>query len=519
MGVFVSLLLTTAVLAGPTVPEDPAARAQATLRRVAHLPPAEQRAWLEGLERRLALAATYAMRPEEAQREKDRVAALLREKTVAWPTLAQLLKQLDEREKAAIGRLVRQYRSQVYDTFRARPQSLMERQEAWYRVWAAWEAAARVPEEQYRLLEWLAAAIRSSTSGSVGPLPPDPRFGQGEEIAGPAAPPAPAAAPARPVPERSAESTVGPAAKSPFEESNPPALGLQPSPLPLRTPEPAVCSAPPRQGAVYVSPRRSEAALEPIPFEPPPAVVVLLPKEFRAGVETPAESAVSRGDLPHLARSEAGPGPLGKLLENELLAADPESPRPTRPVPRSVERIPRNSGGNSAFEAAEIRRQERPVSVRHALETALARPTVPQASIAPPAPATLPSEHVGVNVEELSARIAGINLALRTLEAELAEKRAWNVDELDALLNRLDILALRQKDLVLFRDLVSPEEQDKLGRIDSPRQAVASLAARIAEVRNQTVATPDASGPQQEALKHLDDLSDRLAALAVEGKL
>ena len=50
-----------------------------------------------------------------------------------------------------------------------------------------------------------------------------------------------------------------------------------------------------------------------------------------------------------------------------------------------------------------------------------------------------------VNIEELGARIEGINLSLRNLEAELNEKRDFTADELDSLLSRLDILCCGRK--------------------------------------------------------------------------
>ena len=50
------------------------------------------------------------MKPDDAEKEQARVAALLRQKSVSWPTLIDLLRLLEQREKAAIGRLVRQYR-------------------------------------------------------------------------------------------------------------------------------------------------------------------------------------------------------------------------------------------------------------------------------------------------------------------------------------------------------------------------------------------------------------------------
>jgi len=135
----------------------------------------------------------------------------------------------------------------------------------------------------------------------------------------------------------------------------------------------------------------------------------------------------------------------------------------------------------------------------------------------PSSSATQADQHAQVNVEELGTRIEGINLSLRNLEAELHEKRDFTADQLDSLLSRLDILVLRQKDLALFRDLITAGEQARVGQIDSSRSAIAIMGTRIAELRariRDNAALPAAE--RTAALKHLDELSDRLATLTAE---
>ena len=105
------------------------------------------------------------------------MAKILHQKTVGWDDLVDVLRQLDQREKAAIARLVRQYRAEVYDTFHTRPRDMVDRQEAWYRIWSLWEKSGSPPEQQDRLMDWLADAIKVSGKDSIGPLPPDPKFG------------------------------------------------------------------------------------------------------------------------------------------------------------------------------------------------------------------------------------------------------------------------------------------------------------------------------------------------------
>ena len=148
-------------MAAPAKEEDPTARAQATLQQVAKLPLEHQRIWLRLVEQRYGWAVLLTMKPEDAQREQDRVAKILRQKTVGWNELAMLLRQLDQREKTAIGRLVRQYRWQVYETFHKQPRDMVDRQEAWYRIWSLWEKSGSPPEQQDRLMDWLADAIKA----------------------------------------------------------------------------------------------------------------------------------------------------------------------------------------------------------------------------------------------------------------------------------------------------------------------------------------------------------------------
>jgi chromosome segregation ATPase len=126
-------------------------------------------------------------------------------------------------------------------------------------------------------------------------------------------------------------------------------------------------------------------------------------------------------------------------------------------------------------------------------------------------------EHVQVNLELLDSRIEGINLSLHTLEADLNEKRDYTADRLDALLSRLDILVLRQKDLTLIRDLITPQQQAKVGQIDSARSAIATMGTRIAQLRSRLRDNEALPGAERSAaLKRLDELSDRLATITTE---
>jgi hypothetical protein len=463
------------VSGAPAKAEDAATRAEAALGRIAAMSQAQQRAWLGQLEARWTRAARLTLDPEEARREQARAAALVgqagtdRRSVVAREALAELLGQLDRREKTAVSRLVRQYRLLVQESFRDQPAGFVERREAWFRVWSRWEAAGSLADEQDRLIDWIEAAIRRSRPGSIGPLPREPSFG-----------PAPSVAPVAKV-------------------EPPAAVPLEPAPVPVRLPEPAV-SAPGRvpQAAGTAVHRAGLPADEIPPAVSPPPVPVTMPKI-----------------VPRILAAESPSAGLDKRAVPFSLRESPDSLQLAAVLPEKAEE-PRagHTGGASGTHNVPATDPLRGCPDQPPTRSAGA-PTSHQPSAAGPAAS---GEQVQVDLQGLAARIAGVNLALRTLEGELEEKHEWSADQLHGVLSRLDILMLRQKDLGLFRDLVPPREQAKAGVIESPRQALAALAARIAEARSRLRGTEADGGDAacRTALRRLDELSDRLAVLASE---
>jgi hypothetical protein len=461
-------MLGMVVSGAPAKAEDAATRAEAALGRIAAMSQAQQRAWLGQLEARWTRAARLTLEPAEARREQARAAALLgqlgtdrksgtdrgsgtdRRLVLARETLAELLGQLDHREKTAVSRLVRQYRLLVQDSFRDQPARFVERREAWFRVWSRWEAAGSLADEQDRLIDWLEAAIRRSRPGSIGPLPREPSFGL-----------APSAAPVAKV-------------------QPPVAMPLQPAPVPVRLPEPAVSAPRPRE------------AWCPVPQVAGTAV-------HRAGL--PAD------EIPPAVSPPPVLLPAAKITPPGILNVESRPAEPPRAPPRNdlLVMLPEKAE-EPGTRAGKDRDSPSPVP--------LAKEAAPPSA---PGPAAS-GEQVQVDLQGLAARIAGVNLALRTLEGELEEKHEWSAEQLHGVLSRLDILMLRQKDLGLFRDLVPPREQAKAGAIESPRQALAALAARIAEARSRLRGAEADGGDAacRTALRRLDELSDRLAVLASE---
>ena len=548
------LLTACSLLADPAADKDPSARAEATMQRVAKLPPDYQQVWLRLLEQRCGWAALLTMKPDDAQRERQRVAKILHQKNVAWSDLLALLRQLDQREKAAVSRMVRVYRTAVYDNFRQQGKELVDRQEAWYRIWSAWEKAGSPPEQQDRLMDWLADAIKASSKESLGPLPADPKFGPDIELVSPA------------LVQRLREEQ----SRQRVAQSSPPRRQAEAAvprpevpvhgPLPLRVPDPEWSierADQPETGALArrgeVSPtaaiadvpsvrlpkRLSRPALaDPDPLEvtalpAPPRYAAQITVDYKASDEVNRAEEVIAKSGSESAKPQAmiGTRPPSELPSPHAIAPQAEAPSASlaasAPLPAAV--TPRQS----AAAAPELSNEPAPrgdvlaMLPHKLLQSTVIEPDGPAVHTVQRQPlgadhlktdaAAADVQHAQVNVEELRTRIEGINLSLRTLEGELNEKRELSADQLDGLLSRLDILVLRQKDLALFRDLITSQEQARIGQIDSSRAAVATLGTRIAEMRtrvrqNETLAEKDRAA----ALKQLDDLSDRLATLTAE---
>jgi hypothetical protein len=123
---------------------------------------------------------------------------------------------------------------------------------------------------------------------------------------------------------------------------------------------------------------------------------------------------------------------------------------------------------------------------------------------------------VKINVEELESRIAAANLALRELEADLAEKTTWTAAKLDPLFDRLKTLAVGYDDLGLFRDALPKEQQAEVTKLEAPKAAIAQLSARVVEARKRAN-DPKFVGDEVERraeLTRLEAISHRLAELA-----
>jgi len=479
-------------------------------------------------------------------------------------------------EKAAIDRLVRNYRVVTYRTFHRQGPIFNQRRDAWYHVFADWQQAGRPLQQQDRLLVWLESAIRNSQADMVGPLPEFPNFGpQGESLRAivsrepTARPPQPAAippdaeepptppilempfappvaqapsSPARPLrawPEHTRPSVPLPEPRQPIVEmaaSSPTtavALGLI-TPRKL-TEVRAVGGEPSGDRADRALPREASRRVEAPSITPRPALTPV-PADATARLESPSVAGRIEGrraaetlPAPRQPSDSAAPAddqfallpslPTA-LLREPSAGAPANSARAATPNPRQAGStliaalgnvhgaIPPEAASESVFEKGATGS----LSASVGRETARIG-TGGQAARGTPS-ADLPA--VRVNLDELAANIAGVNLSLRALEAELDTPGPWNARQLASIIDRLKIIVIRCDDLTLFREIVAEGKRVEPGRLASPRAAISRIAARIFEARSQA-AGPEFAGADAERraeLQRLDDLSRRLAALA-----
>ena len=143
--------------------------------------------------------------------------------------------------------------------------------------------------------------------------------------------------------------------------------------------------------------------------------------------------------------------------------------------------------------------------------------------IAPPeAPSTFddsrvdldPEPRVSVDLNELTVRIKGYNLALKDLTGSMHDDSVWTPTHLEAALDELVQLAERRAQLALYRDVISTDDQVQTGNLIPLDSAVALLGAKIFAAREQ-LAESDADSTSAE-LSNLNELSQKLAQLAAK---
>jgi hypothetical protein len=478
--------------------------------------PAQQQQWLRELEERLDRVYGLAPKPEEAPKKKASYNKLLHQKTVSWETLRGLVQETAQREKAAIARLAAQYRIQIYDTFRNERGPYLQRHEALRRVVAAWEQSGKDFMQQGKLVAWLEAAIHNSTGANIAPLPEDPQFEPAPGASSPFSdqPPQPDKHDSQ---DKKPDSKQDKKADSKQEKKPDSPQDRKADAKPDKKQDGKKETGPGKSGAA--PPRRPRPMKNVAGFSPPPA-------EPAADLRDPVDTLQRRRDLQALPKVSRVPG---------LAAWAADAPAPTSPPAVAARKgdFPRPTAGKPDGEESKPNHDDialvstnQPLRRRHASDKqSWAGPALPRKSV--PAPLLLSGRTakegealraVEVNVDELSARIGGVNLELRALEAELDEDHRWDSRGLAPLIQRLGVLLQRAGDLAMFRELVPEAQRALAGELESPKAVIAQLGRRIFEARSFT-ASPDFSGTQAERqaeLQRLDALSHQLPALAAK---
>lgn len=437
--------------------------AKAELDRVAKLTPAEQQAWLKQLEQRAWRAARLSLGADEAKYQFGKIRTKLHQKTVSWKLLEEVVQDVDTREKSAIDRLVRQYRGLVFDTFHKQMTVYAERQQAWVDVHVGWTHAGSRFDQQEMLLDWLEAAVQSANPKAPGPLPAIPKFDdQGQTDKNKKKP----AKDTQPVELPDTKSQPTPGEKTDEKDSVP----QKPKPIEKSSPSP---------GPVATRSVASDEATTAREMKKP------------ANVEKPSQA---------VRKSVAAPKPAVKKEATEKVAKKETVVK----KPQSEPKVERRDVAVPT--AVVVQASTAGASRERIADTAVA--AVAHNVIEEPSPET-----VEIKVDELSARIKGFNLTIRTLEGELNEKEDWNAAQLESLADRFSVLVTRRGDLNLFRQAVPERQQQAIDQLVGLKGVFSLFAGHIAAARRQAEGL-ESDTERQTELKRLDEVSRRLAQLA-----
>jgi len=562
----------------PAAPERPSV--DAALARYDKLPAAGRERWIREMLVRLDRANAVMLRGDEVVRQRARTDKFARLVAGGYrpprTSLENLLAEVQRRERQAVESLARRYRIQIYRTFRQQEDVFRGRKAAWDRAEAAWRAAGSPIHSQHQLIDWLVVATYRSTPGTIGSLPGVPDFGPQiglpgawpGGLAGRGEPPdlrlpGPVLRPELPArqwspglpstgPPRELESGVGPEG----DWLLPAPARPDPAPADLAAVDAARVAARPRIRPSLPGERVPPIAGQARPIaggEPPVAALPAGPVPDLAG-RVPTDTAWRRGTMPgppveQPAVSENGsvsgdwlvPHSRGEPERSEPASADLASAgqvrSPTRSVPGAASVTQREPVPEPLLASAFPRGEWPAFPAEPAAPQPAARQPNPEAMPADPGRSRLPggtnntgdsvdagnpddenpaSPRVRVNLNELSAGIAGANLALRALEAELDNDLPPSARDLAGLVDRLEVLVLRHDDLALFCDLVTPEQRRRAGRLESPRALIPRLANKVFELRSRASGDdfPGDEAERELELKILGQLSRQLAELA-----
>lgn len=337
-----SILVALALLGAAGAQAVQQVDADAVVRAIAAMEPAAQQAYLAQLERRLDLANRILLPADQAAQRRQSVAAALRQPNVGWDLVRELVLETDRRERAAIVRLIRQYRVKVYETYYGNRKEYDARLDALNRVLESWAKHGSFDRQQV-MVDWLIAGVSSALPNSKGPLPTEPRFDLPGNIAdilaadpkrgsGDLVGPKPDPNATRTNPPR--ETTNEPAPPDRPAPSDQPAVPDRPAPTPPRGDSPSgddLPKPPSRNEPEYSPPPRSGTSVIdtsplPPPMDPEPAQPATLPSR-PAPASNPAGQSSNTGAAPIAPSPTEAPSADSALPTSET---DLPSRRPQR---------------------------------------------------------------------------------------------------------------------------------------------------------------------------------------------
>ncbi|MCX7426176.1 MAG: hypothetical protein NTW96_11230 [Planctomycetia bacterium] len=157
----------------PSVPPDAPEEFYARLETMN--PPVRQ-AWVQAMLTRLDRANQVFLDPWEVRRQHARVETAMQpfvEGKPDWRRRAEFLNhELRVGQQAAVEHLSRQYRVEIYNSYRFSRPEYNRRRAALAQLIDQWTDAGALPGQEYKVVDWLlSAAERSAAAGALPPIP------------------------------------------------------------------------------------------------------------------------------------------------------------------------------------------------------------------------------------------------------------------------------------------------------------------------------------------------------------
>jgi hypothetical protein len=127
--------------------------------------------------------------------------------------------------------------------------------------------------------------------------------------------------------------------------------------------------------------------------------------------------------------------------------------------------------------------------------------------------ATMTTAPARINLELLAARIKGFNLALQSVEDELANSGDWTQDRLVSVMNTLTELISHREISQLYVNLLTSEQRHTLDEFDTTQRAVSRFRQRLIEARQRVTSSQfhGSEGARRQSLTSLDAMTRTVA--------